>query len=65
MPKRKSEKDEAQLREEALRLAAESRADVRTARRWLCGETVKPVTEQALASAADLLGIEGPNHDSR
>jgi hypothetical protein len=54
------QKTEAQLREEALRLAAESGADPRTARRWLEGEAVKGITDQALRTAAELLNIEGP-----
>ena len=45
-------------RQDALRLAAETGADPRTAARFLDGKPVQRVTAQALRGAAVRLGIE-------
>ena len=48
------------LKQDALRLAAEVGADPRTAERWLAGGSVLRMTADALQAAADKLGIERP-----
>lgn len=47
-------------RADAMRLAAESGCDPRTAKRWLAGEGVSTMSEKALRSVASKLGIDGP-----
>lgn len=51
---------EAQRRQRAAELVAETGADLRTALRWLQGKNVNRTTDYALRSAADKLGIAPP-----
>jgi hypothetical protein len=51
---------EDQQRASAALLVAETGSDLRTALRWLQGETVNRTTDYAFRTAADKLGIAPP-----